>query len=302
MVAPASSQHACSSMPPPGAALDPDDIAGQASLLGEVSHELRNRLTPTLAAVHVLVTYRAHLPPTGQQALDLLAEETASFAQLLTELLDLAREEADGRDPVVETLPVQAVVRAALDRQVGEQRATELLRTAPGAHALLVRADRRRLARVLGNLLTNADTHGGGCVAVHVRPGEAAVLIQVDDAGPGVPHADRDRVLECFARGPHSAGAGLGLALASRWVHRLGGTLSVDDSPAGGARFTLHLPAVHRITAVPMGGHRPIGQEVDRLPPAAALPGRHSAPGVSSTSVPRVPPTSEDMRVRSTTS
>ena len=89
MVAPAQ-QPAVPSSRPFGAGLDPDDVADEVSLLGEVSHELRNRLTPALVAVELLATYRAHLPPQAQQVLDLLGRDSASFAQLLAELLDLA--------------------------------------------------------------------------------------------------------------------------------------------------------------------------------------------------------------------
>lgn len=264
----------------PGRRPDLPGGSGETTLVGEISHELRNRLTPLLGAVDLLADYREHLPRTGRRALDLLGEESSAFRSLLTELLDLARGEVEGCAPDVETLSVEAVVRAVLHRQAGEQRAVDLLHLVPGAGGLLVRADRCRLAQVLDNLLLNADVHGGGCVAVHIQPAEAAVLIHVDDAGPGVPVADRERILERFARGPRSAGSGVGLALAARWVHRIGGRLVVGDSPAGGARFTLHLPAVRPSLLTGSDGHRPQAPDVDGPLAAAPTSGPQTRPNL----------------------
>jgi two-component system sensor histidine kinase MtrB len=74
------------------------------------------------------------------------------------------------------------------------------------------------------------------------------VVLSVDDAGPGVPLADRERVFERFARGPGAArgslpGAGLGLAIVSETAARLGGAAWCAASPCGGARFSMSLPA-----------------------------------------------------------
>jgi two-component system sensor histidine kinase MtrB len=112
---------------------------------------------------------------------------------------------------------------------------------------VVVRADKRRLERVLRNLIDNADSHGGGLTAVTVERSGATACVVVDDAGPGVPEEERAVVFERFARGSRSTrassdGSGLGLALVSRHVQLMGGTVAVTDAPGGGARFVVRLP------------------------------------------------------------
>jgi signal transduction histidine kinase len=113
----------------------------------------------------------------------------------------------------------------------------------PSADGLVVLADKRRLERVVVNLVRNAETHGQCCVAVTVSADADTVRLTVDDAGPGVPPERRGRVFDRFARGTSPyGGTGLGLAIASRHVRLHGGTIHVDGSPAGGARFVVELP------------------------------------------------------------
>ena len=82
-----------------------------------------------------------------------------------------------------------------------------------------------------------------------VETGDHSVRVCVDDSGPGIPPADRDRIFERFARGPGTAGSrgagvgtGLGLALVQEHVRLHGGRVWVTDSPTGGARFVVELP------------------------------------------------------------
>jgi signal transduction histidine kinase len=109
-----------------------------------------------------------------------------------------------------------------------------------------VPVDKRRLERIVTNLLGNAEVHGGGPVQVTVEPGPARTFrIAVDDAGPGVPVAERERIFERFARGAsalHRSGTGLGLALVAEHTALQGGRVWVEDRPGGGARFVVELP------------------------------------------------------------
>jgi signal transduction histidine kinase len=82
-----------------------------------------------------------------------------------------------------------------------------------------------------------------------VETSDHSVRVCVDDSGPGIPPADRDRIFERFARGPGTAGSrgagvgtGLGLALVQEHVRLHGGRVWVTDSPTGGARFVVELP------------------------------------------------------------
>ena len=111
---------------------------------------------------------------------------------------------------------------------------------------MTVRANRVRLARVLSNLLSNAERHAESRIEVVVlRDGDDAVLEVLDD-GSGVPEDARERVFERFSRLPESRardphGTGLGLPIAREIAEIYGGSLRIADSPRG-ARFVMRLP------------------------------------------------------------
>jgi signal transduction histidine kinase len=102
--------------------------------------------------------------------------------------------------------------------------------------------DKRRLERVVSNLLRNADVHAGGAIRLGVSGSPPVLQVEVDDAGPGVDPADRKRIFERFARSDDARqrpGSGLGLAIAAEHARLLGGSISVTDRPGGGARFVV---------------------------------------------------------------
>jgi signal transduction histidine kinase len=125
------------------------------------------------------------------------------------------------------------------------------------AERVLIRGDRRRLARVVANLVDNARSHGGGEPEVSIAEIDAIdvpvthVQIAVSDHGSGIPVEERELVFERFARGGSagrrtgSDGAGLGLALVDEHVRMHGGRVWIEDRSDGepGARFVLELPA-----------------------------------------------------------
>ncbi len=133
--------------------------------------------------------------------------------------------------------------RLLAETLAGSGRSPSLSPAGPGP---LVRADKRRLERVFLNLADNADSYGGGLVEISVEVAGASVLVFVDDAGPGVPIAERERVFARFATGGggrgSTGGTGLGLAIAWETVTALGGQLWVATRPGGGARFVVRLP------------------------------------------------------------
>jgi signal transduction histidine kinase len=162
------------------------------------------------------------------------------------DLLEISRFDAGVARLAVEDVRVDELVGHAVPKE-----RTELLDVDRDAAGLVIRADKRRLERVVTNLLTNAEVHGGGAVRVGVRRVDGTVHLEVDDAGAGVPADDRERVFERFARGAAAGrrsgsggdGVGLGLALVSEHVRLHHGRVWVEDRPGGGARFVVELPA-----------------------------------------------------------
>jgi signal transduction histidine kinase len=222
-------------------------VRADARFASDVSHELRSPLTTMLTAADLVEAHAGDLPPDGREALALLRSEVRDFERLVSDLLEISRADAGNTDLVVEDVRLAALVRQALARRAAAGGGAADLTVRADAAEVVVRADKRRLERVLRNLIDNADSHGGGLTAVTVERSGAAACVVVDDAGPGVPEDERAVVFERFARGSRSGrassdGSGLGLALVSRHVHLMGGTVAVTDAPGGGARFVVRLP------------------------------------------------------------
>lgn len=218
-------------------------IQRDARFVGDVSHELRSPLTSLITSVEVLAARRGDLPPRGRQALDLVESELGRFHRTVDDLLELARLD-DTAPGDTRTVSVGAVVRELEARRAGH--AVRLSLDPDGVTGAM--ADKNQLERALRNLMDNADRHAGGTTSVEVLRREDTVVVHVDDAGPGVPLADRERVFERFARGGRAGrgslpGAGLGLAIVAETAARAGGAAWCSQSPDGGARFSLALPA-----------------------------------------------------------
>ncbi len=217
-------------------------IERDASFAADVSHELRTPLTTLVAAVDLLQARAAGMSPVQRQALDLTSAELARFRRLLDELIELARFDAGLPDQQLQDVDLRCLVEQSL-----------AMRSLPatlvqGDTHVVVNADRARLERAFANLVENADRYGGGVVAVEVVQDSAGVCVLVDDAGPGVPLADRERVFARFAtsggaRGS-ARGTGLGLAIVKETASSLGGEVWCTERPGGGARFVLWLPCV----------------------------------------------------------
>ena len=109
------------------------------------------------------------------------------------------------------------------------------------------RSHAHALRRALANLMENARRYGGGDMDVTVADAPDAVRIRVEDRGPGIPAAERDRVFEPYtrletSRARHTGGAGLGLAIARAVARAHGGDIVLSDRPGGGLCAEMSLP------------------------------------------------------------
>lgn len=221
-------------------------LATSRSFAADVAHELRTPLTSVAANLQLL---RDHpdLSPGDRQAIlaDVLAEQRR-LTRTLDALHALAVVELAPRPSTV--VDVADLVAVSAER-AGRQHPGLHVDTALPSGPAEVRGDPDGLQLALDNLLANAAVHaaddaGQVRVRVSVSTGDGAVLILVDDDGPGVPAADRQRVRQRFHRADRTRpGSGLGLAIVEGQVRRHGGELSLHDSPWGGLRVRLRLPA-----------------------------------------------------------
>nr|WP_246303571.1 HAMP domain-containing sensor histidine kinase [Nocardioides thalensis] len=218
----------------------------QRQFVADASHELRSPLASIRQTAEVASAHPDALPP-GELA-EAVLEESDRMQRLIEQLLLLSRADEGaalrGRDDV--DLDDLALTEGARVRRTG------LAVDTSGVSAGRVRGDRLALGQVVRNLVDNAARHARTTVSLSVRTapggGADAVELVVEDDGPGIPAADRERVFERFvrldeARARDAGGSGLGLAIVREIVAAHGGTVTVDDGALGGARLVVRLPA-----------------------------------------------------------
>jgi two-component system, OmpR family, sensor histidine kinase MtrB len=218
-------------------------IEREARFTADVTHELRSPLTTLVAAVDLVEARADQLPQRVRPAVSLAVTELARFRRLLDDLVELARLDAGVADAARELVDLRELVAQAL---TGSGRDGRLLAVEP-PEPVPVCAHKRQVERALVNLFENADRHGRGLTRVAVECTDTDGIVIVDDEGPGIPAADRERVFERFARGDGGSrgaqpGTGLGLSLVTETLRAHEGAAWCADAPGGGARLVLRLP------------------------------------------------------------
>ncbi|HJO80511.1 MAG: ATP-binding protein [Acidimicrobiales bacterium] len=220
-------------------------ILRDARFASDVSHELRSPLTTLKASVGVLEARREELSERSQTALTLLSDDLERFTRLVVDLLEISGYDAGAAALELSEVQVAQFLTAATRGTVSVP-----LQLPLRAGDLMIRADKRRLARLISNLLDNADRYGGGATSIIVESDISALRIAVEDQGPGVPPEERTAIFERFSRGSAGgrrsgdSGTGLGLSLVIEDVKLHKGRVWVEDRPDGasGARFVIELP------------------------------------------------------------
>ena len=211
----------------------------------DVSHELRSPVTALGAAVDVLVSKRAEFSDRNKEAIDILASQVKRFDRTVVDLLELSRLDAGASENNVDNVHLADLIQRIISRhgfdQVVFTQALPLMQNSTDIDdAVLV--DRRRIERILLNLLENARDHGGGATRVSLNGQVDHFVLSVEDSGQGIAISERSRIFERFARGTAarlSTGSGLGLAIVQEHARALGGEAHVEDSPTGGAKFVI---------------------------------------------------------------
>ena len=225
------------------------------TFLHAVSHDLR---TPLAAILGLAVTLeREDLTLEPREARDLahrIAQNARRLDRMVGDFLDFERLARGVAEPNYTSVDVGALLReiVAANELVSDRKLT--LEIAPAT----VRADAAMLERIVENLLGNTAKHTPASARIWVRmtPWDDGVEIVVEDEGPGVPDADKERIFEPFRQGSASAtGSGVGLALVARFAEMHDGGAWVEDRPGGGASFHVTIasePAERRIDLTTM--------------------------------------------------
>jgi signal transduction histidine kinase len=212
-------------------------VRSHKSLLANASHELRSPLTRIRMGLELM----GERP--SPAAREEISRNIGELDQLIDEILLASRLDAREADMgTIEAVDLTGLaaeecsrVDAELDLVAGTDNAKL---TVPGVPRLLRRAVR--------NLLENARRYGAGEISVELGSTDGFATVRVNDRGPGVPAALRERIFEPFYRLPgaseRNGGVGLGLALVKSIAERHGGSVQCEDRPGGGASFVIRLP------------------------------------------------------------
>jgi two-component system sensor histidine kinase MtrB len=226
----------------------------------DVAHELRTPLTALVAEASLLAGELERLPPDARRPAELLIADVDRARRLVEDLMEISRLDAGAEGVRLEPVDLGEAVSASVRGQDGDGRVSVEDR------GVTVETDRRRLERIVANLVGNALEHGEGGVLVRVdRDGDAA-LVEVADHGPGIPPEHLPFVFERFYKADRSrtsAGSGLGLAIARENALLLGGDIAVTSRVGAGTRFTLRLPVTQPLRA----GDGSVSREDEHEPP-----------------------------------
>lgn len=214
--------------------------SSQRRFVADASHELRSPVATLQAALEIAEHDRRSI---DADTIALMSREAARLNELIDGLLLLTRSDSSGLSLRLHDVDLDDLVRS----QAARLRATTDLTVQVDAPPVRVSGDPETLYRVLRNLTDNAARHATSWVGIRVFGDATAAWAWVEDDGAGVAERDRTRVFERFvrldeSRAREAGGSGLGLAIVAEIVQAHGGTIRIESSSRGGARFVMSLP------------------------------------------------------------
>ena len=204
----------------------------------DVAHELRTPLSGLVAEASALADHLDRLPSEARRPAELLVADVARLRRLVEDLMEISRLDARSEEVLAEPVDLAALVSAVIRNRGWEGRVTLLVDPVP------IASDRRRLERIVSNLVENAVEHGGREVIVRVGRDGAEVFVEVADRGPGIPLEHLPHVFDRFYKADPSRtgrGSGLGLAIARENARLLGGDVNASSEVGAGTTFALRL-------------------------------------------------------------
>ncbi len=214
----------------------------QRRFVSDASHELRSPITTIRQHAEVAVAHPDRT--TARELAEVVLAEQRRMQRLVEDLLLLAR--ADEHVPLSRA-PID-LDDLAFEEGHRLRSTTPLQVDTSGVGAARVLGDADALRRVLRNLGENAARHASSRIDIALGDRRGDVVLTVDDDGSGIPESERDRALGRFvrldtARSRDEGGSGLGLSIVDEVAHAHGGSISISQSPLGGARIQVTLPA-----------------------------------------------------------
>ncbi len=222
----------------------------QRQFVSDASHELRGPLTTIRTGLDISIADSSGATWRGMQPI--LAEETQRLQRLVEDLLTLSKSDDEGAGVRHEDVDLDDVLAAELRRVTATSRHRIVAELVPAKIA----GDPVRLSQAFRNMLDNADRHATGTIAVKLSVAAQAVVVTIDDDGPPIPLADRERVFGRFvrldeSRSRHQGGSGLGLAITRGIVEAHDGHVIATETSHGWCRFQVTLPPAARPAPAP---------------------------------------------------
>ncbi len=220
-----------------------EKLASIGRLAAGVAHEINNPLTGVLTFSHLLKE-KPNMDEQDQQDLDLIIHETTRAAEIVSNLLDFARERPPKKEPLDVNDVIHRTVRLIRSQKQFDRISIEEHFSKEIPH---VEGDRNQLQQVLLNLALNscAAMPEGGEIHIATSQVGGRVQIQVSDTGCGIPGDVIDKIFDpFFSTKPVGKGTGLGLSVSLGIVQQHGGIMEVESEPDKGTCFTIVLPAI----------------------------------------------------------
>jgi two-component system sensor histidine kinase MtrB len=245
----------------------------QQRFVSDVSHELRTPLTTIRMASDLLYDRSGRVDADTRRSIELLAAQVDRFESLLADLLEISRIDAGAAEVDLEEVDLGDLVTGVIagSAELAAERRTEMHPVIDAGPPII--ADRRRVSRIVRNLLTNALEYGAGSrIEILVAHDAGASAVGVRDRGPGLDEQQQRRVFDRFWRADPSrartlGGSGLGLSIAREDAVLQHGALEVASSPGDGALFVLTLGQ----EGLPAPRTRPVPVDLARFDAASSL-------------------------------
>lgn len=221
-------------------------------ILRVASHDLRNPVAAIAGLAEFLKEDYKTFNPEHKEIIDCIEEASKSVVTLLNELLDLSALDSGKLNVNLESLNLCELVRNLVPLYKGEAERKNIKLEFEAEESLPpIRVDRQQIRRVVDNLLSNAlkFTPSNGTVWVRVKKGLNALLLEVDDTGPGIPEHEAGALFKEFGRTSNlptggESSTGLGLSICHRIMRAHEGGIHFNNLPEGGTRFSVSLPAI----------------------------------------------------------
>jgi signal transduction histidine kinase len=204
-----------------------------------VAHELRTPIGALVSEASLVRDQLDDIPPGARRPVELLVEDVRRLRWLVEELMEISLFDAGRQTVEMEQVDVPILIDSLIARR-GWKDVVKL-----EADPVTIDSDRRRLERIVGNLIDNAVKYGREDVMVCVRQRDGAVAIEVADRGPGIPSDHIPHLFERFFKADPSragTGTGLGLSIVHENVRLLRGSIDVHSKTGEGSTFTVKLP------------------------------------------------------------